>query len=261
MSDAVTEENWMSKVLSLPVMKTMAENLNASAIETDPKSTPLFNAVTRYLASEGTVIDIGAGVGRFAIPLAQEGMNVTAVEPSEEMRRHLLGSMEQNGISSQIKVIPSPWPLDEDLHADVAFSSFVIQFSRDPVKFIRAMEKSANKRCILAIHVDQPLGFLKEVWKVFHPSETPPAMLTFSKLYPMLLNMGITADATIIEEQFNPQRMMKPDRMISMLVDLLDIKDSPQDISILKEILVKHQQEASQKRLLRSAIISWQPER
>lgn len=261
MSDAMTEINWMSKVLSSPIMKTMAENLNASASETDISTTPLYNEVIRYLGNEGTVIDIGAGVGRFAIPLAQKGMNVIAIEPSEEMRGHLLGSMERNGILSKINVIPSPWPLDEDLHAEVAFSSFVIQFSHDPVKFIQAMEKSATKRCILGVHVDQPLGFLKDVWNVFHPSETPPAMLTFSELYPMLLNMGIMADATIIEEQ-HPQRIMvKPDKMTEMLVDLLNIRNSPQDVNLLKEILKKQQQESSERRLPRTAIISWNPER
>ena len=255
------KRDWTNTLLSSPFMKTMADNLNKSANETDPRTTPLYGEIITHLETDGTVIDIGAGVGRFAIPLAKEGFNVTAVEPNEEMRKHLLGSIEQNGVTSRINVIQSSWPVDKDLQADVTFASFVIQFSRDPENFIHSMEKCTNKRCILSIHVDQPLGFLKDIWQVFRPSEPVPAMLTFSDLYPMLLNMGIIANVMIIEEKRMSGPLMEPAKIIPLLSDLLCIRDKPADMQRLKEILEGMRSQIREPPSMRTAIVSWLPRR
>ncbi|MCL5803418.1 MAG: class I SAM-dependent methyltransferase, partial [Candidatus Thermoplasmatota archaeon] len=217
--------DWRNSVLTSPLMKIMADNLNRSASEMNPETSPLYRAVISHMDADRTAIDIGSGVGRFAIPLALAGVKVTAVEPSDEMRRHLLASIEKEGLSSSINVIPSLWPVQQDLHAEVSFASFVIQFSRDPIEFVRAMERSTSRRCVLSVHVDQPIGFLKDVWQAFRPSETAPTMLTFSDLYPMLMKEGIMADVTIIREDRPSRTMMDPDKMINLLADLLVIKD------------------------------------
>ena len=129
------QSDWRNSVLTSPLMKIMADNLNRSASEMNPETSPLYRAVISHMDADRTAIDIGVGVGRFAIPLALAGVKVTAVEPSDEMRRHLLASIEKEGLSSSINVIPSLWPVQQDLHAEVSFASFVIQFSRDPIGF------------------------------------------------------------------------------------------------------------------------------
>ena len=148
------QNDWRSSVLNSSFMKIMADNLNKSASETDPKTTPLYQAVISHLDGDRTAIDIGAGVGRLAIPLALAGVKITAVEPSNEMRKHLVASIEKEKLSSSINVIPSLWPVQQDLHAEVSFASFVIQFSRDPVEFVRAMERSTSRRCILSVQIE-----------------------------------------------------------------------------------------------------------
>ena len=40
-----------------------------------------------YAAKVGAALDIGAGTGRIALPLAARGITVTAVEPSPAMRQ------------------------------------------------------------------------------------------------------------------------------------------------------------------------------
>ena len=253
------QNDWRSSVLNSSFMKIMADNLNKSASETDPKTTPLYQAVISHLDGDRTAIDIGAGVGRLAIPLALAGVKITAVEPSNEMRKHLVASIEKEKLSSSINVIPSLWPVQQDLHAEVSFASFVIQFSRDPVEFVRAMERSTSRRCILSVHIDQPLGFLKDVWRVFRPSEAVPAMLTFSDLYPMLLKEGIIADVTIIREDRPSRTMADPDKMINLLADLLVIKDKPNEMQRLKKLLMAKKEAGLQQHSMRTAIISWQP--
>jgi len=41
----------------------------------------------RYGARAGEVLDVGAGTGRIAIPLAERGVKLCCVEPSPAMRR------------------------------------------------------------------------------------------------------------------------------------------------------------------------------
>ena len=253
------QSDWRNSVLTSPLMKIMADNLNRSASEMNPETSPLYQAVISHMDADRTAIDIGSGVGRFAIPLALAGVKVTAVEPSDEMRRHLLASIEKEGLSSSIDVIPSLWPVQQDLHAEVSFASFVIQFSRDPIEFVRAMERSTSRRCVLSVHVDQPIGFLKDVWQAFRPSETAPTMLTFSDLYPMLMKEGIMADVTIIREDRPSRTMMDPDKMINLLADLLVIKDEPNEMQRLKKLLMAKKEAGLQQHSMRTAIISWQP--
>jgi SAM-dependent methyltransferase len=40
-----------------------------------------------YAAQAGVILDVGAGTGRIAIPLAERGLSLTCVEPSPAMRR------------------------------------------------------------------------------------------------------------------------------------------------------------------------------
>ena len=73
-----------------------------------PEDTVLQALLT--LASPGeTWLDLGAGGGRYAVPLAHRVAKVLAIEPSAGMRRVLAESMEQNGIDN-IEVYPERWP-------------------------------------------------------------------------------------------------------------------------------------------------------
>ena len=48
-----------------------------------------------YAAQCGEVLDVGAGTGRIAIPLAERGVNMFCVEPSPAMRREFIKKITQ----------------------------------------------------------------------------------------------------------------------------------------------------------------------
>ncbi len=59
-----------------------------------------------YASQAGEVLDIGAGTGRIAIPLAQRGVEVYSVEPSPAMRREFLRRLSKRpGLSKKIRLI------------------------------------------------------------------------------------------------------------------------------------------------------------
>lgn len=243
-------------MLTPAVMKIMADNLNKSSQTIDPRTTALYQKVLQNLGPERSIIDIGSGVGRFAIPLAQAGCSVTAFEPSEEMRTRLLSTAEKEGVLPNINVVPDSWPTKKTVNAEVTFASFVIQFANDPIEFILAMERSASRKCILAVHVDQMLGFLKDVWPVFRPSEPIPTMLAFPEIYSTMLDMGIIADVSILSEQ-REINMPEPAQIMEILSDLLGLRDDPHEMKLLKEMLMSRKDTVKQQRNIRTAIISW----
>ena len=86
-------------------------------------------------------------------------------------------------------------------------------------------------------------------------------MLTFSDLYPMLLNMGIIADVAIIEEKRMSGPVMEPAKIIPLLSDLLSIRDKPAGMQRLKEILEDMRSRIREPPSMRTAIVSWLPRR
>ena len=66
--------------------------------------------VTSIVEPESSILDVGGGTGRFAIPLAQRGCRVTVVDRSEDMLRVLSENAEAEEV--KIETIQGQWPMD-----------------------------------------------------------------------------------------------------------------------------------------------------
>ncbi|WP_410954824.1 class I SAM-dependent methyltransferase, partial [Pseudomonas aeruginosa] len=67
-------------------------------------------AVTEIVEPGSSVLDVGGGTGRFAIPLAQRGCRVTVLDRSEDMLSVLESSAEEKDV--EIDVVHQEWPAD-----------------------------------------------------------------------------------------------------------------------------------------------------
>jgi SAM-dependent methyltransferase len=60
----------------------------------------------RYASEAGEVLDVGAGTGRIAVPLAEKGVKVFCVEPSPAMRREFHKKLSARpGLSKNIELV------------------------------------------------------------------------------------------------------------------------------------------------------------
>ncbi len=123
---------------------------------------PLLDTVLGWIDSGSTVADIGAGVGRWTVPLAERAAAVTAIEPVPEMREVLRARLSARGIGNA-DVRGTAWMDTELDRHDVVVSVHSAYTSPDLVGFVRKMETVARRRCCLVLRVPAWDGVLGEL--------------------------------------------------------------------------------------------------
>lgn len=95
-----------------------------------------------------TWLDIGAGGGRFAVPIAARVAGVVAIEPSESMRSTLAAAAAEAG-AANIEVHALRWPDAAWTEAaDVSLAAHCLYDIRAIAPFLDAMERHTRRLCI-----------------------------------------------------------------------------------------------------------------
>src|SRR5262249_48981557 len=99
----------------------------SSFFKADPRRTDdvEIHRLAHEVTSTTTLLDVGAGAGRFALPLALRCQQVTAVEPSPSMGATLRHLAAEAGIEN-VTLVARPWEEAEAQPAGVVLSAHVI---------------------------------------------------------------------------------------------------------------------------------------
>lgn len=146
--------------------------------------------VAPFVSARKTLIDVGAGTGRHAVPLADRLEWVTAVEPSEGMRA-LIPPRDN------MTVIASAWEDAEVAPADLVICCHVMYGVEQPLPFITKLARSARERVFVMMRegdIPHPSVGLRRRMLV---GDSPP-MPRFSDLFMLLVQMGIAPDVDFI---------------------------------------------------------------
>lgn len=114
-----------------------------------------------------TVLDIGAGTGRYLPYLARQVATVIAVEPSPAMRAELAATVATAGLEN-IQVVDTNWPLEAALTADVVISAHVVYGVREVGPFLLGMERAARRLSVLFLGMHHPSAVVAPVWERVH---------------------------------------------------------------------------------------------
>ncbi len=127
----------------------------------------------RTLARPGeTWLDIGAGAGRYALPLALIVKEVIAVEPSDGMRTALGELALEYGISN-VRAVAERWPPAPDgalagIRADVALIAHIGYDIEAIGPFLDAMEGAARRLCVAVLMEQPPASLVDPFWPPIH---------------------------------------------------------------------------------------------
>lgn len=152
----------------------------SSLFVADPRRTdePALDVLQALARPESTWLDIGAGAGRYALPLALRVRQVIAVEPSAGMRRALRTGIDEHGIEN-VRVVPGAWPealeqLGDLPAADVAMIAHVGYDIEDIGPFLDAMEAAARERCVAVLTDRSPGAVADPFWPLVHGESRVP---------------------------------------------------------------------------------------
>ncbi len=170
-----------------------------------------------------TVLDIGAGNGRCAIPFARVARSVTAVEPSASS----IALLRESGVAN-LRLLQARWEDAEVEPHDVAFCSHAMYSSEDFAAFVRKMEAKARNFCFLVMRVPSHDGVMRELSRRIYgePHDSPNFWVGYNALYDMgilQLDSGTAWDDEIRETlaqrlTFRDGQYYWPDGMRSALV-------------------------------------------
>lgn len=224
----------------------------AFARSTTGRADHFLAVVEPYVSPRKTLIDVGAGAGRHAVPLAGRLEWVTAVEPSEGMRANLPAL-------PNLTVIASAWEDAEVAPADLVICSHVLYGVADVVPFVEKLERSARERVFIMLRegpVPHPANVLRD-----RMSSSPlPPIPQFSDLFLLLLQLGINSDVTFVRYPVVNRYRDLDDAVADCKPLFGDGWEEPRTRDMLREMLVRDGDElVYDSGVTVSGIAHWQP--
>ena len=219
------------------------------------------NRLAREVTPAMTVLDVGGGAGRFALPLALRCQHVKVVEPSPSMGESFCQIAAEAGIDN-VRLVAKRWDEAEVEPADIVLSAHVIYMVEDIRAFVTKVVAHARQKVLMPTFMRPPMVRYAPFWRWVH-GEDKHDLPVAGELMQVLWEMDIYPDL----EMFEP----KPSRAfidwqtaMETLRQRIHVKpDTAEDARLqraMRELLIKApggyiMKEATPELL---ALISWQ---
>lgn len=151
------------------------------------------------LNSGDSVLDIGAGTGRLAVPIAKRVRKVTAIEPSARMAKCLRGNMLRAG-AENITIVKKRWE-DVEVGGDIAPHDIVIASCSLSMSDMPLALKKLNQAATRAVYIlTSALRWCDDgLWRAIYGEQQPKWWLDYIYINGLLCNMDIYANTEITE--------------------------------------------------------------
>ena len=171
----------------------------AQNFKDDPfrKGDPVIDMLEQEFAECRTLVDIGGGAGRLALPLSLSREAVTVVDSSKSMLLELQDSCEE----AKIENVSSVFGLWEDAVIDIhegALCSHVTYGIESIGKFLENVNQYASKRVVIIAFMKSPQAHLESLWREVHEEERVH-LPGVPELMDVLWQLGIAPELNIIE--------------------------------------------------------------
>jgi len=204
-------------------------------------------------------LDVGAGCGSLAIPLARAGKDVTALDPAPAMMAILKEDIKSEGLTN-IQTITAPWKAGISGPVDTVICANVPGLLKGSADFLKEADRAARMYVFIVESADP--GADKFYYKELYPlifNKTFGPKKDYLATYMALHEMGIFANVRIVEYDFD-QPFASMDEALEFWKEHMCIVTAEHDVTLknfLATKLVKAGDELVSKIHKKSAIIWW----
>jgi molybdenum cofactor cytidylyltransferase len=171
----------------------------------DPRRTDdaILDQLLRLARPGDTWLDIGAGAGRFALPIALRVREVIALDASAGMLAALREQSASGGIAN-VRTVEARWPPDAGTEAggvvaDVTLIASVGHDIEGIGAFLDAMEAASRRLCVAVMSERQPSAVAEPFWPPVH-GEARVTLPSLPDLLELLDARGRRVDLTVVEQ-------------------------------------------------------------
>jgi SAM-dependent methyltransferase len=160
---------------------------------------PLLVRLEEEFTDCDSLLDIGGGAGRLALPLALNREKVTVVDSSESMLNQLKEAFVESGINN-VEAIQSLWErlsFNVSIHSG-SLCSHVVYGIEDIETFVRNINRFTADRVIVLAFMRSPQAHLEVLWELIH-GEKRINLPGVPELMGVLWEMGMIPELSILE--------------------------------------------------------------
>ena len=169
----------------------------AAAVTPSAERDPFLARLRRLTGSRTTVLDVGAGTGRFALAIAPRVAEVVAVDSSPAMLALLRRQARRDGIGN-VRCVDARWEEADVPAADVAICSYVLPLVVDAASFLRKLHAACSRRALVYLPGASADLVLDPFWRHFHGKPRRPSP-TYLDAVAVLRELGIAPDVEVVE--------------------------------------------------------------
>ena len=223
---------------------------------------PFYLFVREHVTPQDSVLDVGAGTGRFTLAFAPLARRVTALEPNASMLSYLREEIALIRLAN-VTLVQSSWEdAPADLSADIVICCHVLYPILDIVPFLEKLHVASRKSCYLYLRATSLDMLTAPLWQHFHGTERcqPPGYIA---ALDVLYELGIYAHVEVVTSPFTlsyPSLQNAEEELLEQLI----LEDTAQTRTELRELLTNWLVEGddgswrSPQQATTSAILWWQ---
>ncbi len=231
----------------------------------DPRRTddPVLNRLLQAVSPATSVLDVGGGAGRYALPLALVCKEVIVIEPDPGMVRALREQMAHHRIAN-ITVVEEKWqdarvePTDVVLCAHVIYDVVAIR------EFVQWLTVHARERVLLVANMPWRMHVLSAFWPLVH-DEDRITLPSVPELLPLLWELGVFPNLEMLSIN-PPEPFGDRERLLAIVRRMIYVKPGSDQDARLQSALDALTDEVPggialrDAAPLREALVSWSDE-
>ena len=221
----------------------------------------MVDTIKEIIKPDFEVLDIGAGPGTLAIPLAKLVNKVTALDPSKGMLKVLEESAVKDGLSN-IETINKTWQEVDDTEIkekfDLVITSNVLWQFEDVGTQLMRIHDAARKYCCVVLHARLIDDLDSELWSKIMNKEYDFG-IDYIYIYNILYRKGIYANVGVIDSGYTFEKSV--DDAIGYYEYLFDLytEITPKLKEMIKEYISENAVNGIYRResKMKSAVMWW----